>query len=247
MVARPVHGAVVDNPGAPIVGANGVVNNLNPVLGAPVAPGAVAAIYGSNLASSIVQATTVPLPTKLGDTQVLIGGIPAPLFFVSPGQVNVQIPTELPANTPQDVMVLTGGDVSIPQTIQLGAVNPGIAVYGTGRAIAQHADYSLVTPASPARPEEWIVLYLVGMGATNPAVATNQASPLSPLAAATVQPAVTIDGVTAPLYWAGLTPFSIGLYQINCQVPKGARTGDLPLVIVQGDVAANAATIPVAQ
>jgi uncharacterized protein (TIGR03437 family) len=120
-------------------------------------------------------------------------------------------------------------------------------VYGTGRAIAEHADYSLITPASPARPEEWIVLYLVGLGATNPAVASNQLSPASPLAAATVQPAVTIDGVAAPFYWAGLTPGGIGLYQINCQVPKGARTGDLPLVVIQGDVAANAATIPVGQ
>lgn len=247
MAARPVYGAVVDDPGVPIVGANGVVNNLNPVLGAPVAPGAVVAIYGSNLASSTIPATTVPLPTNLGNAQVLIGGIAAPLFFVSPGQINVQIPTELPANTPQDVIVLTGGNVSIPQTIQLGAVNPGIAVYGTGRAIAEHADYSLITPASPARPEEWIVLYLVGLGATNPAVASNQLSPASPLAAATVQPAVTIDGVAAPFYWAGLTPGGIGLYQINCQVPKGARTGDLPLVVIQGDVAANAATIPVGQ
>ena len=90
-------------------------------------------------------------------------------------------------------------------------------------------------------------VYLVGMGETSPAVGSNQTAPLSPLASATVKPTVTIDGVAAPPYHAGLTPGGIGLYQIDCQVPKGARTGDLPLVVIQNDVAANAVTIPVAQ
>jgi uncharacterized protein (TIGR03437 family) len=247
MAARPIHGSVIDDPGTPIVNANGVVNNSNPVLGAPVAPGTVAAIYGSNLASAAILPTTVPLPTEVGGTQVLIGGIAAPLFYVSPGQIDVQIPVELPANSSQDVMVLVNGNVSIPQTIQLAAVNPGVAALADGRVLAQHGDYTLITPDSPARPEEWIALYLVGMGATSPAVPSNQASPSSPLAWATVQPNVTIDGVAAQVGYAGLTPGGIGLFQINCQVPKGARTGDLPLVVVQSDAAANAVTIPVAQ
>jgi uncharacterized protein (TIGR03437 family) len=245
---RKVHGSVIDDPTAPpIVTAGGVVNNLNPVLGAPVAPGTVAAIYGRNLAASTVVASALPLPTELGGTQVLIGGLAAPLFFVSAGQINVQVPTELAGNSAQDVMVLVNGEPSIPQTIQLGAVNPGIAAYSTGRAIAQHADWSLVTPDSPARPGEEIVLYLVGMGATTTAVASGQLAPSSPLPYAAVQPTVTIDGATARVEYAGLTPGGIGLYQINCQVPPGARAGELPLAIVQSDVAANAATIPVAK
>jgi len=224
-----------------------VVNNLNPVPGVPIAPGTVAAIYGSNLAASTTAATALPLPTTLGGTQVLVGGIAAPLFFVSPGQINAQIPPELPANSAVDVMVVVNGNVSIPRSVPLGSAAPGIAAYGTGRVIAQHGDYSLVTPASPARPGEWIVFYLVGMGATSPAVASNQAAPASPLANATVQPKVTIDGAAANVVFAGLTPGGVALYQINCQVPAGARTGDLPLVVIQGDVAANAVTLPVAQ
>ena len=247
VASRAVYGSVLDDVKTPAVTADGVVNGLNPVAGAPVAPGTVAAIFGRNLAPSNSEAAGVPLPTSLGGTQVLVGGIAAPLFFVSPNQIDVQIPSELPANSSQDVIVLAGGNVSIPRTIQLGAVNPGVASYTTGRVIAQHGDYTLVTPNTPARPEEWIVLYLVGMGETSPAVASNQAAPLTPPASAKVQPAVTIDGAAAPVKFAGLTPGAFGLYQINCQVPKGARTGDLPLVIVQGDVAANAATIPVAQ
>jgi uncharacterized protein (TIGR03437 family) len=245
---RQIHGSVIDDPAAPpIVTAGGVVNNLNPVLGAAVAPGTVAAIYGHNLATSVAQATAVPLPTQLAGTQVLIGGLPAPLFFVSPGQINVQVPTELAGNSAVDVMVLVNGEASIPQTIQLGAVNPGIAAYAAGRAIAQHADWSLVTPNAPARPGEEIVLYLVGMGATTTAVASGQLAPSSPLPYASVQPTVTIDGAAARVDYAGLSPDSIGLYQINCQVPPAARSGDLPMVVIQNDMAANAVTVPVGQ
>lgn len=70
-------------------------------------------------------------------------------------------------------MALVNGEVSIPQTIQLGTVNPRIAAYSSGRAIAQHADYSLVAPNAPARPGEEIVFHLVGMGTTTPEVAGN--------------------------------------------------------------------------
>jgi uncharacterized protein (TIGR03437 family) len=246
-VTRPVYGAVIANSSAPMVTNKGVVNNLNPVVGALVAPGTVAAIYGSNLAASTLQATALPLPTTLGNTQVLIGGIAAPLFFVSPGQINAQIPPELPDNSTADVMVVANGNVSIPRTIQLGAVNPGIAAYASGRVIAQHGDYTAVTSDSPARPGEWIVFYLVGMGATSPAVVSNQPAPSSTLASATVQPKVTIDGTAATVGYAGLTPGAVALYQINCQVPSGARTGELPLVVIQRDVAANAVTLPVVQ
>jgi uncharacterized protein (TIGR03437 family) len=246
-VTRPVYGAVTADPAAPFVVAGGVVNNLNQVLGAPVAPGTVAAIYGSNLAASAIQAGALPLPTSLGGTQVLIGGIAAPLFYVSPTQINAQIPPELPDNSAPDVMVLANGNVSIPRTIQLGAVNPGIAAYASGRVIAQHVDYTLVTSDSPAHPGDWIIIYLVGMGATNPAMAANQAAPSTTLTPATVQPTVTIDGVPSTVVFAGLTPGGLALYQIDCQVPLGARTGELPVVVVQGDVAANAVTIPVAK
>jgi uncharacterized protein (TIGR03437 family) len=246
-VTRPVYGSVVADPTAPAVTAGGVVNNLNPVAWAAIAPGTVAAIYGRNLAASTAAATALPLPTTLGGARVLIGGIAAPLYFASPGQINAEIPPELPANSAADVVVLVNGNVSIPQSLQLGSVNPGIAAYANGRVIAQHGDFSLITPESPARPEEWIVFYLVGMGATSPAVASNQAAPSQPLAYASVQPKVTIDGAAAAVIFAGLTPGGVALYQINCQVPKGARTGELPMLVVQGDVAANAVTLPVAQ
>jgi len=143
-----------------------VVNGLNPVAGAPIAPGTVAAIFGRNLAPPAANRPAC-LYHESGRHPGSCRRIAAPLFFVSPNQIDVQIPSELPANSSQDVIVLAGGNVSIPRTIQLGAVNPGVASYTTGRVIAQHGDFTLVTPDTPARPEEWIVLYLVGMGETS--------------------------------------------------------------------------------
>lgn len=246
-VSRTITGSVQTNSGDPVVIHYAIVNNLNPVLGASVAPGTVAAIYGYNLAASTEQAQVVPLPRQLGGARVLIGGIEAPLFFASPGQINVQIPSELAVVDYQSVVVIVNGRYSRPKEIRLTGVNPGVAVYSDGRVIAQHGDYSLINSTSPAKPSEWIVLYLVGMGATDPAVASGDRAPSATLAPAKVQPTVTIGGAAAQVYFAGLTPGGVGLYQINCQVPANAQTGDLPVVIKQNGVKANAATLPVSR
>ena len=86
--------------------------------------------------------------------------------------------------------------------------------------IAQHSDFSLVAADHPAKPGEYLVMYLAGMGATNPTVPSGQPSPaVEPLARVMTQPAVTVDGQNAAIVYAGLTPGAAGLYQINFQVP----------------------------
>jgi uncharacterized protein (TIGR03437 family) len=114
-----------------------------------------------------------------------------------------------------------------------------------GTVIAQHtADFSLVTAAHPAAAGESIVIYLAGMGATNPVVAEGIPTP-SELVPVDVQPTLTVDGVGAAIGYAGLTPGGVGLYQINFTVPPGARSGNLNLVVMQGGMPANATTLPV--
>jgi uncharacterized protein (TIGR03437 family) len=88
-------------------------------------------------------------------------------------------------------------------------------------------------------------MYLVGMGATNPSTPTGQQT-TGPLEPAVVQPTVTVDTQPAAIAFAGLTPGGIGLYQINFQVPPGARSGTLNVVVTQGGIAANTTTLPVA-
>ncbi len=242
-----IHGYIKPNAGDPVVVDYAVMSSLNPIPGAFLAPGGVAAIYGQNLALSTEMASAMPLPKLLGKTRVWIGGVEAPLFFVSAGQVNVQIPAELDVSLEHSIFVEVDGRYSRPKSIRLTKVNPGVAAYSDGRVIAQHGDYSLVGAASPARPDEWIALYLVGMGATAPAVPSGEAAPMTALSHVAVQPTVTIGGAPAEIAFAGLTPGAVGLYQINCKVPASAPDGDLAIEISQNGVLANPVTLPVRQ
>ena len=237
-------GAVTANK-VPVLSTNGTLNNLHPVVGAPIAPGTVAQVFGSNLAPSQVEPGVVPLPPAFNGTQVLVGAFPAPLYFLSDGQLNVQLPPELQAGKEYPVIVAANGGYTLPDSITTSAANPGLAVLADNTVIAQHPDFSLVTAVSPAAAGEAITLYLVGMGATNPAVASGAASPAGPLASVTAPVTVTIGGRQASILFAGLTPGAVGLYQINLIVPSGLGAGQLPLVITQGGATANNATLPV--
>jgi uncharacterized protein (TIGR03437 family) len=131
--------------------------------------------------------------------------------------------------------VLSANDGPTPPNLQNGA-----------HIIAQHStDGSLVTSSSPAKPGEYLVMYLVGLGATNPSVASGAATPASPLHPATIQPTVTVGSQTSTVLFAGLTPGFVGLYQIDFQVPTGATSGDLVVNVTQNGVAANPTLLPV--
>jgi uncharacterized protein (TIGR03437 family) len=240
-----ITGSVMPN-SVPAVAANGVLLPFDSQIGPALAPGAVVSIYGSNLAGVAAQAGSVPLPTSMNGVGVRIGGLAAPLFYVSSGQINAQIGFELDALKQYQVVVNSNGAVSAPQTIQLTAATPALAAFPDGGVIAQHwADSSLITAASPARPGEYIVLYLVGMGPTDYPVATGAASPVNPLARVISAPVVTLGGNPVQTLFAGLTPGSVGLYQIDLQVPNVPVDGNLILTVSQGGAVGNATILPV--
>ena len=135
---------------------------------------------GQNLASLTTQPTTIPLPSLVNGTTVLVGGLPAPMYYVSPGQINAQIPFELQPGQQYQVIVSANGALTTPDSIQLSAAAPGLAAFGDGTLIAQHSDGSLVSTTSPAKSGEYLVAYLAGLGDTN----VNLASGASRLLAA---------------------------------------------------------------
>jgi uncharacterized protein (TIGR03437 family) len=244
--ATDVIGAVASDI-APATNTGGVVNNLNAQSGAPVAPGAIVQIYGSEFGTAITPGTITDghLSTTLGGVSVAIGGTDAPLYYSSTGQINAQVPVELSANQQYQVVVKVNGLYSNPETINTAAAQPGLAVLADNSVIAQDVNYNLITANHPAHAGDVIILYLTGMGATNPLVPSGVPAPSSPLAQAVIQPQVTIDGSPAQVLFAGLSPGSVGLYQIDVKIPAGARTGDLPLVVKQGSVASNTAILGV--
>jgi len=214
----------------------GTVNNAFP--GGSLSPGAVAAVFGSGLATKQGSPSTVPLPVDFQGTSMLIGASQAPLFFVSSGQVNMQIPVELKGGQ-YSIIASVNGALSLPDTLDMNPVQPGVVALSDGHVLAQHANGKLVKSTNPAKPGETVIIYLVGMGATNPPVASGHPAPSNPLAKVVVQPVVTVDGQNAKVSFAGLTPMGVGLYQIDFKVPTGARNGDLALAVSQNGAAGN--------
>ncbi len=234
-------GAVSDTV-APILAKNGTLHNLYPQAGAPLAPGTIVQIFGSGLAAS-TGSTNIPLPTILNGTSVVIGGQLVPLYYVSSSQINAQLPVDLVPGQEYQVLVLANNAYTTPDTIRVAPATPGIARFANGQVIAQHADFTLVTQDSPAKPGEYLVAYLAGMGLTDTPVGTGAQAPSTPLAAVNLSAGVAIDGTSAPVLFAGLTPGFVGLYQVNFQVPAGTKSGNRKLEIVQAGQGANVSVL----
>ncbi len=236
-------GAVTPN-AAPLLTPHGTVHAFSPLVGAPLAPGNIVAVYGTNLAILTGVPNAVPLPTAVNGTQVLIGGIKAPLYFTSPGQVNAQIPYELEPNKQYQVIVSANGALSTPDAIQLATVVPGLAAYADGTVIAQHADGTLINAKSPAKAGETAIAYLSGLGATDNAPTSGGASPGDVLARPNAIPTLTIGGKDAKIAFVGLTPGLVGLYQMNFEVPAGVPAGNPTITVTQDGASSAPVLIP---
>ncbi len=104
----------------------------------------------------------------------------------------------------------------------------------------------LVTVDNPVAPGDFIVIFAAGLGAVEPEVVSGDAAPVSPLAFAAGSVTVTIGGLPAPVFFAGLTPGFAGLYQINALVAEETAAGDaVPIVIQVGDAVSPPVTISV--
>lgn len=240
-------------PSGPVVFVGGVVNSASFALHpAPLAPGSIATIFGSNLTdgSSVLSSSfgsNGRLVTTLAGSQVRINGVLAPMFFATPGQLAVQIPMEVAGQTTATVDVTVGGQTSAPVNIFIDTVAPGIFTtnqQGTGAGAITHLNGSQITAANPARPSEIVVLYATGLGVLNPPLVTGAPSAGN---ATAVPSTVTVDGVAAPILFSGTTPGLVGLNQVNLQIPAGTRTAsNIPVILRSGAKQSQTVTIAVA-
>jgi uncharacterized protein (TIGR03437 family) len=232
---------------APVLAPNGTLDIFHPQVGAGLGPGNIVQIYGSGLAAQTSSPTTLPLPTQIDGTLVIIGGMQAPLYYVSPGQINAQIPFELAAGNQYEVIVSANGALTTPQPIQLTDAVPAILQFNSGAVVAEHQDGTLVSDSSPAAPGEYVVIYLTGLGDTDIPVPSGTASPSNPLANVVNTPVLTLNGTQIPILFAGLTPTLVGLYQINFQVPQTFTTAEYQLLISQNGTVSNQTILSVQQ
>jgi uncharacterized protein (TIGR03437 family) len=218
-------------PDAPCYGADGIVNIASGAAGA-VAPNSLASIHGTRLSYS--ERGLVPsdstggvLPTVLPGTgvRVLVGGLPAHMFYVSATQVNFLVPSNL-RPIMYDVQVVRDGVAGPAISMTLRDAAPAFFMMDAQFAIASHLDYSLVTAAAPARPGDWVILWATGLGESNPPA---DYGVIPTKAAGIVRQSefrVLLNGAAVPperISYVGLAPLCAGLYQINVLLPLAAE------------------------
>ena len=276
----PVTFQVVDA-GAPTVFYQGVVDDA--VFGGDgftVTPGDVMALFGQQLSfAAPTSGPQPPLATTLGGSQVLVNGQAVPLYFSSYGQINFQIPVDTAAGTA--LVQVTTTDTYPPTTLATLQTSNTVSVnvapraprllllYGTGGfgaivdASQGNGFNTLPMPTTvsepgfitqPASRGDVLTIYAIGLGPTNPPVATGQPAPDGsaghPLAQLTSMPTVVFgedrEGLLvevsvppASVAYAGLSPYYAGLYQVNVAIPADSPTGTVQVSLSFADGTAS--------
>jgi uncharacterized protein (TIGR03437 family) len=202
------------------------------------APGMTLSIFGSQLASSIAAASSVPLPISMGGVAVTVNGVAAPLYYVSPAQLNIQIPYETPLNSTATVNINNNGHVTA-HTLNLASAAPGIFVDQNGAPV----------PTTSVGRGKIGTLFITGAGSVTPQVSTGAAplngTPLASLPKPTQNVTVTVGSVEAPTKFVGIPYGLVGVTQINYQIPAGIGIGTQPVVVIVGGVSSAPVTLTV--
>jgi uncharacterized protein (TIGR03437 family) len=207
----------------------------------------------SNLAAGPLQIASSPFPTSLDQVQVSIGGLPAPIYYVSPTQISVIVPYAVTGPI-AIVQVTNNGVLSNAVPVFVNQSSPGVFTQtadGLNYGATEHnADGSLVTPNNPAVIGETVAVYVTGLGAVSPAIADGAPGPTSTLSWATGTVTAYIGSATtapvqATVVYAGLAPALSGLYQIDITIPSGVTLGDNYLYIFGPDASTAQSLIPI--
>ncbi len=203
--------------------------------------GCLAKITGSAFSGAVAASDAMPLPTSLAGVSVKIGGVAAPILYISGSQIDFQVPYEVPLGSAVSVVVTaSSGLSSLPFNIVVADYAVGLFTYPrTAQAndpmIIHGSNGALVTPSSPAQPGETVVAYATGIGKLNQAPATGEAAAAGATSVDTAT--ITVGGAPATVLFAGLAQGSVGVAQFTIQLPGTLATGSSPLVITfPGDV-----------
>jgi minor extracellular serine protease Vpr len=236
-----------------------------------IVPGSYAAIYGTGLSNTsdsngAVISSFTPVTTAASDPLVANGYV-LPLqidyvtvsfdvpsagisvaghpTYVSPGQVNVQVPWELQGQSSVQVKVSIDGDLlGNVFTVPVVAASPAFFTNSGTVADALDTSYNLIGTSNPAKPGQTIFLYANGLGPVSNQPASGNPAGSSPFSN-TPLPVVTIGGQKASVSFSGLTPSLPGLYQINVVVPSNISAGVQNITVAIGSVTSPVATLPI--
>jgi uncharacterized protein (TIGR03437 family) len=223
-----------------VIAPGGIVNAATSA-SAPVSPGSLVSLYGTSLSSGIAAAAVTPLPTALGGTTVTVNGTAVPLIYVSPGQINFQLPYETPVGT-ASAIVTAGCGASTAVSFQVVRAAPFLLLAADGSALVQNQDFTFNSASNAAPKGSIVTAYLIGIGPLDGTVATGAAAPNDRLLQATLPSKVTIGGFDTSIKFLGLTPGFVGLAQANLEIPN-LSPGKYNIVLTIDGVDSNAGSM----
>ncbi len=224
-------------------------NGMQATTSRPLSPGQYVSLYPptENLifAGNTEVFSTVPMPTALADTQVLVNDRPVPLHFVAPRQINFLTPMDLPTSGTAEIQVVrpSTGEIIAVSMVPLGPVAPGLFTQGSvgyGQAAALNQDGVTINSVSaPAARGEVISLFGTGQGFI-PGAPADGSTPdgkqiLAPENLRVFMNALELD--RSDILYSGLAPNLIGTWQINVKIPSRVPPGNaIPIVISLRDI-----------
>jgi uncharacterized protein (TIGR03437 family) len=232
----------------PYVAPTGVQNAAGSTPQPGVAPGSAISIYGANLASAVATGPNSPMTQTLSGTVVQAAGSLLPLFFVSPGQINAELPADFAVGS-GTLTVSTQGQPDVQASFTVVRNAPGLfqqLVSQRSMAVALHEDGSAVTTDSPARHGELLTVYGTGFGPTNPMRPVGISVPQTP-------PYVLLDAVSVlagdaviPAANAFAAPGSVAVDVVQFRLGDGAPSAtNAPLRVTINGQQSNTVLLPV--
>ena len=260
----------VSEAGVPSIYQSGIVN-IATFLPDTLAQGDIVSVWGdqftpvgpnfTNPLNPINQTGNSRLATALGNAQVLVNGVPAPLYFVSRQQINFQMPYEAIPGQVTTVQVVANGVNGNIRSVQVAAAAPRILAWplsmvpgNYGVVVNEDNTDSLPAPgignSRLSKPGDSVVIYCVGLGQTTPSAATGAAVSSTSLLTTPTNAVVTFgsgaNAVQTQAFFTGLTPTAVGLYQVNVTLPANVPTGNsVPLQLSVGGLSSNAVNMPI--
>jgi uncharacterized protein (TIGR03437 family) len=196
------------------------------------APGMALSVFGTNLAPSTQTAYALPLPLMLAGVSATVNGVPAPLYFVSPLQLNIQIPYETATGTAL-LAVSNNGQVAT-YSFPVSASAPGLYT-------ADQSGSGPITLNPSGNRGQIYTLFVTGVGDVSPPVSTGAGPAGAQVPVPLLAVSVTIGGVAASLQYLGIPSWSVGTLQVNFTVPPNAPLGVQSVVVTVGSASSPAA------
>jgi uncharacterized protein (TIGR03437 family) len=251
--------------GVPAPQPSTISNSASGAFGA-IAPGELITIKGINLGPSSATNFSVgpggTLNNTLAGVQVMFDTIPGTPIYVSASQINAIVPYEIAGRSTTTVTVIYQGQTSAGISQLVASQAPGIYTFsatGAGQASVLNQNGTYNGPATgltiggqfvsttPATQGSVIAVFMTGGGQTNPASTTGTVTPTSQLYKIPGTVTATINGVAAPVQFAGAAPGEVtGVIQVNLTVPTGVSGTGLPLSItINGSTTLSGPTVAV--